>query len=67
MIRIFVNGEARTITSAVTLVDLLATLELNGKRIAVEVNQEIISRSSFANTFLHDDDRVEIVHAIGGG
>ena len=49
------------------LVALLAQLDLSGKRIAVELNQEIISRSNFADTLLHSDDRVEIVHAIGGG
>jgi sulfur carrier protein len=67
MIRIFVNGEPRVVASTTSLLELLMQLELSSKRIAVELNQEIISRSHFANTRLHNDDRVEIVHAIGGG
>ena len=67
MITISVNGEKRLIETASTLADLLQQLALEGKRIAVELNHEIISRSVFAETQLHHDDTVEIVHAIGGG
>ena len=67
MITIFVNGERHLVAPTSNLVALLAQLDLSGKRIAVELNQEIISRSNFADTLLHSDDRVEIVHAIGGG
>lgn len=67
MIILFVNGEQHTVAATTSLLELLASLELSGKRIAVELNQEIISRSDFAGTVLQNDDRVEIVHAIGGG
>jgi len=47
--------------------DLVAQLELAGKRIAIELNLEIVPRSAYANTLLEAGDRIEIVHAIGGG
>jgi thiamine biosynthesis protein ThiS len=42
-------------------------LELQGKRLALEVNQELVPRSQFATFVLQPNDAVEIVHAIGGG
>ncbi len=65
--KIQLNGESRNIpddSTAQTLVDLL---ELNGKRLAMELNREIVPRSVYADTPLHEDDQIEIVHAIGGG
>ncbi len=65
--KIQLNGESRNIpddSTAQTLVDLL---ELNGKRLAMELNREIVPRSVYADTLLHEDDQIEIVHAIGGG
>lgn len=66
MIHICLNGELRTVRSA-TLQALVDELQLGGKRIAIELNLEIISRSAFAATALGEGDRVEIVQAIGGG
>jgi sulfur carrier protein len=45
----------------------LQDLGLTGKRLALEINQEIVPRSSFDTCMLHAGDRVEIVQAIGGG
>lgn len=67
MINIFINGEERCVAQNTSLLELIAQLKLANKRIALELNQEIISRSCLATTFLRDRDRVEIVHAIGGG
>lgn len=64
---ILVNGAARTLSDGVTLADLLATLDLAGRRIAVELNEDIVPKSLHGQTRLRDGDRVEIVHAIGGG
>jgi sulfur carrier protein len=61
-----VNGEPLIFTGS-TLVDLLVQLELTGRRIAVEVNQDIVPKGEHATHVLRDNDRVEIVHAIGGG
>ena len=61
-----VNGEPLVFTGH-TLADLLVQLELTGRRIAVEVNQDIVPKGEHATHVLRDKDRVEIVHAIGGG
>lgn len=64
---LLLNGESRHFETALTLAELLATLDLAGKRVAVELNGDIAPRSQHAATALKDGDRVEIVHAIGGG
>ena len=61
-----VNGEP-LVFNGTTLADLLVQLELTGRRIAVEVNQDIVPKGEHATHVLRDNDRVEIVHAIGGG
>ncbi len=64
---IFVNGEPREIPDGVTMTGLIRLLDLTDQRIAVEVNQELVPRSTFEQYRVQDQDRVEIVHAIGGG
>ncbi|TFH44490.1 MAG: sulfur carrier protein ThiS [Lysobacterales bacterium] len=64
---IVLNGEKRGLDDALTLRGLIDRLELNGKRLAIEVNEEVVPRSQHSEYRLHDGDRVEIVHAIGGG
>lgn len=64
--QIFLNGESRSI-SATTLAELVAELDLAGRRIAIEHNGDIAPRSEYAIIHLATGDRVEIVHAIGGG
>lgn len=64
--QIILNGES-TIVDATTIAQLIEQLQLTGKRIAVEINEEIMPRSAHATTLLHEGDTVEIVHAIGGG
>jgi sulfur carrier protein len=65
--KILLNGEAHEVAEATTVAALLVELELTGKRIAVERNGEIAPRSQHAVTVLQPGDRLEIVHAIGGG
>lgn len=67
MIAITVNGEARRFDSPLKISRLLDVLELTGKRLAVEVNGEIVPKSQHATTALNDGDRLEIVVAVGGG
>lgn len=67
MIRLTVNGEKMKLSTADNLKQLLETLRMSEKRIAVEVNQEIIPRSQHGVTRLREGDRVEIVRAVGGG
>jgi len=64
---ITVNGEPRRFEGALTVADLVAQMGLAGRRIAVEVNREIVPRSLHATTALQERDRVEVVNAIGGG
>ena len=62
-----VNGEMLQLQDGITLTSLVEQLELGEKRIAIELNLEIIPRSQHAETVFKESDRVEIVHAIGGG
>ena len=64
---IHVNGAAQAVPENSTLSVLLQQLDLSGKRLAVELNGEIVPRSTYAQTRLQESDRLEIVQAIGGG
>jgi sulfur carrier protein len=66
-IEIQLNGQARAVAEASSVADLLEQLELIGKRVAVERNGEIVTRSLHAQTLLQQGDHLEIVQAIGGG
>jgi len=67
MITIVLNGKNKQVDSNTSVEQLLQSLELNNKRLAVEINQQIITHSEFRNHRLNDLDKVEIVQAIGGG
>ncbi len=64
---ITVNGETRRIEAAATLASLLATLEIEPRKIAIERNLEIVPKSLYGETALADGDRIEIVQFVGGG
>lgn len=64
---ILLNGEKNTISETTSVADLVATQDLSNTRYAVEINQEIISRSQHSQHILQAGDKVEIVQAIGGG
>lgn len=66
-VHIVVNGEPKDIAEGLSVAGLIEQLELAGRRIAVEVNGDIVPRSAHATHNLNAHDRVEIVHAIGGG
>lgn len=61
------NGEACRVENEVTVAGLVETLGLAERRIAVEVNENIVPKSAHSAMYLAEGDRVEIVHAIGGG
>lgn len=61
------NGQTAEFPAGLTARALLERLELAGKRVALEVNGEIVPRSGHATHELKDGDKVEVVHAIGGG
>ncbi len=62
-----VNGEARTFELLGSLSALVSALGLDGRKVAIERNLEIVPRSAYGRTPLADGDRIEIVHFIGGG
>lgn len=64
--KISVNGEVLELNASITINDLIHKLEIIDK-VAVELNQEIIPRSQFTETYIQSDDQIEIVRAIGGG
>lgn len=64
---ITVNGEARRLPAPATLLDLLASLELDARSVVVELNREIVRRPRLGETPLSDGDRIELVHFVGGG
>ena len=66
-IEIFVNGESQQVTFDATVADLVATLQLTPERLAIELNLSIVPRAAWSETKLHADDRLEIVHFVGGG
>jgi len=64
--KVFVNGELREVEIS-TLAELITELDLPVARIAVELNREVVRRSDWGSTMLKDEDRIEIVHFVGGG
>lgn len=67
MIHLTVNGQTRQFPGPLSMRDLVAKLDLAGKRIAVERNGEIVPRGQFESVRLADGDALEIVVAVGGG
>ena len=65
--QILLNGESREVPPDATVEMLLAEIDLGEKRFAVEINEQLVPRSTFAQQALAEGDRVEIVTAIGGG
>jgi len=65
--RIQLNGESLELPDGETVAALIARMDLTGRRVAVELNLDIVPRSQHADTVLNDGDHVEVVHAIGGG
>lgn len=65
--RIQLNGEPYELPAGESVAALLGRLELVGRRVAVELNLDIVPRSQHDCTLLNEGDRVEVVHAIGGG
>jgi len=65
--KIQINGETREYGENSTVADVVADLGLTGKRIAVELNKEILAFNQYGSQLLQESDRLEIVQAIGGG
>jgi len=65
--KIVLNGREEDVASGATLADVIRAAGLAGRRVAIEINREIVPRSDYAARLLAAGDRVEVVHAIGGG
>ncbi len=65
--QVTINGKIETLTDGITVAGLLAQLDLEPIRVAVEVNEDLVPRKTFADTPVHDGDRIEIVTFVGGG
>jgi len=65
--KVVVNGEAREVEENLSLSSLLEKLNLPVMRVAVELNQTVVRRATWAETTLRENDKVEIVHFVGGG
>ena len=62
-----VNGETRTAPTPLTVLELLRRAELLQRRVAVAINAEVVPKSRFAEVLVRDGDKVEVIHAVGGG
>ena len=65
--KVLVNGDEKDFDSGISLAALINELELPATRIAIELNREVVRRSDWDSTMLKDEDRIEIVHFVGGG
>ncbi|MBU6282756.1 sulfur carrier protein ThiS [bacterium] len=61
------NGETRAVEDGLSVADLVASLGLGGRRVAVELNREILAREDYPATRLSAGDVVEVVQFVGGG
>ena len=65
--KIIINGEERNVGDLTTVEQILGDLGLDGRKVAVERNLEIVPKSQYNDIVLADGDKLEIVHFIGGG
>ena len=66
-LRILVNGEPRDVEQDQSLSQLVATLGLKAEQVAIELNHTVVRRAAWPETLLKADDKIEIVHFVGGG
>ena len=66
-IKIRVNGKVKSISDNYNMLDLVKNLKIPMKKVAIELNQEIINKKNISKISLKENDKIEIVHFIGGG
>lgn len=66
-IHIMINGERQTVAAGVTLLELLASLELDPRVVVVEHNRAIVRRPRLSGVTVAEGDSIELVHFVGGG
>jgi thiamine biosynthesis protein ThiS len=65
--KLVINGVTRSVPDALTVAKLMDHLGVKADRVAVELNREIVARNNWDATNLGENDRLEIVHFVGGG
>ena len=65
--KIQLNGDIYEVNYGTNLNELLNKLKIKKNKVAIEVNGEIVEQNKYSNLILNKDDKVEIVHFIGGG
>ncbi|MFQ5450656.1 MAG: sulfur carrier protein ThiS [Nitrospinaceae bacterium] len=65
--RIIINGKEREFPSLQNLTELLRELEISSPHFAVAVNHQVVPKSRYQETAIREGDKIEIVHAVGGG
>jgi sulfur carrier protein len=67
VMQIFLNGETKEVSSEISLAELLAFFALPDKRVAVELNRKVVRRADWPTTTIAANDKVEVIHFVGGG
>ncbi|MFN0141556.1 MAG: sulfur carrier protein ThiS [Pyrinomonadaceae bacterium] len=67
MISVTINGERREVPADVDLDKLLELFSLPKQRVAIELNNQVVRRVDWPKTIIGDDDKIEVVHFVGGG
>lgn len=65
--KVTINGENKELSSEVSLFELLTKLDLPSKRIAIELNKDVVRKKDWQNIKVSDKDKIEIIHFVGGG
>ena len=66
-VKYVLNGESQESLAPLSVLDLLARFELRQRRVAVAINAEVVPKSRFAEVLVREGDKVEVIHAVGGG
>jgi len=65
--KVFLNGEENNINNNLTAQQLLSAMGYQNKRIALEINGQVIPKSEYSNKIIVENDKIEVISAIGGG
>ena len=65
--QVTINDQVETFDGQLSVADLLARRQIEPVRVAVEINEDVVPRRTFAKTMISDGDRIEIVTFVGGG
>ena len=65
--KLIINGQEREIQSSINITELLLELEIKGSHLAVALNSQVVPRGNYESTIISENDKIEIVTAVGGG